>query len=442
MKRHAELPGAPPKLVETKYAYAELLARGNREFATPSEETERFCRAHPLAQPRARFGAWLTAPASVVATAALVALLLHVVTSPRPVRQPPSSAPVRAAVSAAPVPDRARSAKAPSERAAVPLPAGERRLGDGSVVSLGPGGSARLVERGQSVSVVLDRGRVTLAVEPRPRDAELEVTAGAFRFRVIGTRFSVTRNGAEVALHVAEGRVAVFGERGELATVSAGGDWTNAERKPAAPAETAESRAAPPSAPPRSTPDCRELARGGEARQAEACYLERATGTGLDAETALLEVARLRRDVLADPNGALSALERYRTHFPNGSLRGEADLARVVLLSRLGRPEEALAASQALLDSPNGSERAFELRLLRGNVYKKALGDAARAAAEYAKAEALDGSSAEAAYLFGSCLEELGDPEGASAAYRRYLAKSPKGKRADDVRRRLERSSP
>ncbi|HEX6273023.1 MAG TPA: FecR family protein, partial [Polyangiaceae bacterium] len=439
MKRDAEILQAPPKLVDTPYAYAELLSRGNHEFATSTDETERFCRAHARARPRSRVGALLLAPAGVVATAAFVVLLLQIVTSRPPQQQRGAS--ISASGSAAPGLHRPPNVPAASEPGPVALAAGERRLDDGSVVRLSPEGAARLVERGKSVSIVLERGRVSLAVEPRRADAELEVSAGAFRFRVVGTRFSVTRAGAEVALRVDEGRVAVFGERGELAMVGAGGDWSSAEPEPSASAGPSAARATPPSTPPRPAPDCRELARDGEAKRAEDCYLERSAGVGLEAETALLEVARLRRDVLADPSGALSALERYRVRFPNGSLRGEADIARVVLLSRLGRPRDALAESQRLLDSPNGSERAFELRLLRGNVYRKGLGDTALAAAEYAKAETLEGAGAEAAYLLGSCLEELGDDEGASSAYRRYLAKSPKGKRADDVRRRLERSS-
>jgi tetratricopeptide (TPR) repeat protein len=146
--------------------------------------------------------------------------------------------------------------------------------------------------------------------------------------------------------------------------------------------------------------------------------------------------------VFDDPAGALQALESYRKRFPNGSLRSEADIARVVLLTRLGRPNEALAESERLLDSPHGRERAFELRMLRGNVYRKGLGNAALAAREFAQAEKLDGASSEATYFLGTCLEELGDAAGAAAAYRRYLQKTPKGKRASEVRGRLERLAP
>jgi tetratricopeptide (TPR) repeat protein len=189
-------------------------------------------------------------------------------------------------------------------------------------------------------------------------------------------------------------------------------------------------------------PDCRDHARSGEPAKAEDCYLERAKGSGLDAETAFLEVARLRRDVLDDPAGALNALEGYRQRFPSGALRHEADITHAVLLARLGRSSEALAETERLLDSPQGRERAFELRLLRGNIYRKGLGNTALAAREYASAEKVERANSEASYLLGSCLDELGDGEGAKAAYRRYLEQSPTGKRATDVQKRLARLSP
>jgi hypothetical protein len=347
--------------------------------------------------------------------------------------------------------DRALREPVVAESAGVKLGSGERRLSDGSTVNLATGGSARLRERGKATSVVLDGGKLTLAVEPRHADAELEVLAGTYRFKVIGTRFSVTRSGDRVELSVDEGRVAVQGVEGEIVTVSAGGTWSSADPTRVVPTHDAPAAKGPaptrPEAPsnadqPASTPDCRDLARRGEPRKAEACYLERAAGTGLEAETAFLEVARLRRDVLGELPSALSALEGYRKRFPNGSLRSEADLAHVVLLTRLGRHDEALAESQGLLDSPTGNERAFELHLLRGNIYRKNLGNPRLAAREYAKGEQLDGASSEATYFLGSCLEELGDAEGAASAYRRYLDKAPKGKRAGEVRVRLERLSP
>ena len=87
---------------------------------------------------------------------------------------------------------------------------------------------------------------------------------------------------------------------------------------------------------------------------------------------ALYELARLRRDVLGDADGALAALGDYRQRFPAGSLRNEVEVSRIELLARLKRGPEALEASERLLGTPGGRERAAELRLLRGNVYRAA----------------------------------------------------------------------
>jgi ferric-dicitrate binding protein FerR (iron transport regulator) len=451
MRRANEAVPNPPKLVELAHPYAVVIAQGNREYETPPAETERFCRSRARRRRVLRFRGLLLA----AALASFVIAVLTAGTAMRPVGGS-KTAPNPQAVAddfAGRLPPRTPSAPVVSESSGVTLSVGERKLSDGSVVNLSPGGAARLRDRGKATSVVLDGGKLTLAVEPRDKDAGLEVVAGTYRFKVIGTRFSVTRSGEEVELRVDEGRVAVYGARGELATVSAGGAWSSARRghiQAAQEPSSASSRSSRPPeegsmpSPPSSaaSPDCRALARRGEAKRAEACYLERSKGTGLDAETALLEVSRLRRDVLGELPSALSALETYRRRFPNGSLRSEADLAHVVLLTRLGRHEEALAESQRLLDSPTGRERAFELRVLRGNIHRRSLGNAALAAQEYAQAEKLDGSNSEASYLLGSSLEALGDARGAANAYRRCLDKAPRGKRASEVRERLERLPP
>jgi hypothetical protein len=182
--------------------------------------------------------------------------------------------------------------------------------------------------------------------------------------------------------------------------------------------------------------DCLDLARKGDSKAAERCFSERASGTGLSAEMALYEMARLRRDVLRDANGALSALDDYRQRFPQGSLRHEVSITRVELLSDVGKSREALNESETLLASASGQERAAELHLLRGNIFRHDLSDFKSATAEYAKAEALGGAlAAEANRLQGASLESLGDADGAIAAYRRYLARGDASRKADVTRR-------
>jgi hypothetical protein len=186
-------------------------------------------------------------------------------------------------------------------------------------------------------------------------------------------------------------------------------------------------------------PDCLGLARQGATHDAERCFVDRARGSGLGAEMALYELGRLRRNVLGDPEGALAALAEHRARFPAGSLRTEVEMSYLELLVQVGRSREALERSDALLQSQSGTERAAELRLLRGDVFRRKLRDLRAAEREYGLAEQLAGS-AEATYLRGVCLEGLSELTSAGEAYRRYLSK-PLRPRAEEVQRRLQRLS-
>jgi len=198
----------------------------------------------------------------------------------------------------------------------------------------------------------------------------------------------------------------------------------------AAPAQTPASDVA-------TTPDCLSLARAGQTRDAEACFLKRAEGSGLGAEMALYEVARLRRDVLGDAAGALRALAEYRTRFPAGSLRREADMSQLELLVQLGRTDEALRLSEELLSSSASGERATELHLLRGHILRKTRSFAA-AAHEYELVESATARRGDVIYFHALCLEALGRTRDAAAFLTQYL-EQPQHSYAEDARRRLER---
>jgi len=189
-----------------------------------------------------------------------------------------------------------------------------------------------------------------------------------------------------------------------------------------------------------SAPDCLSLARGGQTRQAEACFLKRAEGSGLGAEMALYEVARLRRDVLADAAGALVALAEYRSRFPTGSLRREADMSQLELLLQLGRTDEALKQSDQLLSSSAG-ERTAELRLLRGNILRKTQSRFAEALHEYELAESAGMRGGDLKYFRALCLEAVGREPEAAALFAQYL-EQPQHSYAEDARRRLQRLRP
>ena len=216
------------------------------------------------------------------------------------------------------------------------------------------------------------------------------------------------------------------------------------------PAAVPNPGATPPTAAPASAqepadtataPDCLSLARQGQTRDAETCFLKRAEGSGLGAEMALYEVARLRRDVLADASGALAALAEYRARFPNGSLRREADMSQLELLLQLGRSDEALKQSDELLSSSASGERAAELHLLRGHVLRKAQSRFADAEHEYALAERAGARGGEVTYFRALCLEALDRKSEAAALFAQYL-EQPQRAYAEDARRRLERLRP
>jgi len=185
-------------------------------------------------------------------------------------------------------------------------------------------------------------------------------------------------------------------------------------------------------------PDCLSLARRGQTRDAEACFLERAQGSGLGAEMALYEVARLRRDVLADAAGALAALAEYRNRFPAGTLAREANMSQLELLLQLGRSDEALKLSDELLSSSRSGERAAELHLLRGHVLRKAQSRFADAEHEYELAESAGARGGEVTYFRALCLEALGRAPEAAALFAKYL-QQPQRAYAEDARRRLEK---
>jgi tetratricopeptide (TPR) repeat protein len=254
-------------------------------------------------------------------------------------------------------------------------------------------------------------------------------------------------------LAVSKGKVAVWRGEQALTEVGAGERWHEKRQdtpardaRPAAADEpelaptTSSAAAARGRAPgsPSGDADCLGLARQGEPQQAERCFERQASGSSLGAEAALCELGRLRADVLGDLPGALRALSEHRRRFPEGALASEAELARLDLLLRLGRRDEVLTESQRLLGSPVGRERALELRLLRGKLYRSQ-GDVAHAEQEYAVvAGSPTPAGAEASYRRARCLEDLGRSSEAAAEYERYLARDHRAYRREAEQRLQE----
>ncbi|MGE5785232.1 MAG: FecR domain-containing protein [Myxococcales bacterium] len=350
--------------------------------------------------------------------------------------------------------------------AAILLAAGRSRLPDGTEVVLNDGAQGTYRKAAQRTSVEFERGRLEIAVARQPQGHHFVVKTRGIDFVVKGTRFSVKVNEPTVELEVSEGRVEVRDSDRALATVDAGGRWSNAsaavviepptqDEKPEASstAEMVPSRTAPAvavhvatdkhqtvnsEASPSDPASCRDLLHAGKSAAAEQCYLKIATGAGLSAEMALYEVARLRRDVLANPTGALAALDEYGSRFASGTLAPEAQMARVDLLARLGRVDEALTASAQVLSTPVGRARAVELRLLRGNLLREQKYDCASAIAEYRLIAADPGPrGAQAQFGLANCLERLGRIDEAISTYR-SCAERKNVKQADQARQRLK----
>lgn len=315
---------------------------------------------------------------------------------------------------------------APTARAIAP---GRWRISEEAQIELSPG-SAALAEHpsGGSPALSLERGQLTLVVQKKPRPAPFRVLAGPFTFTVLGTEFSVARGPGRVSLAVTEGRVAVSRAGRRLAVVAAGGGWSGDPRP----------------APRRPPPACAERGvRPGPAMLA--CLRAEAAGAGLRAQIALFHIGRIHEEDLREPSAALATFEELRRRFPRGPLRPESDLSIVELLAVTGRHAEALDESAALLARGSSAERTTELRMLRGDLYRKRA-DLVHAEREYrlatdaatGVATAATPTADEALFLHAETLAALGRRGDAIARYRGYLERA-RPLRAAEARAHLAR---
>jgi TolA-binding protein len=89
-----------------------------------------------------------------------------------------------------------------------------------------------------------------------------------------------------------------------------------------------------------------------------------AEGSGPVAENASYELGRALRDQLTSPREAIEAWNRYRTRFPRGLLRAEADISILETLLSVGDRNGALAEADAFLRRHPQSERRVEVERL------------------------------------------------------------------------------
>jgi hypothetical protein len=91
-------------------------------------------------------------------------------------------------------------------------------------------------------------------------------------------------------------------------------------------------------------------------------------GAGPAAENAVYEMGRVLRDGLHRPRAAVAAWVSYRTRFPDGLLRAEADLSILETLAKLGDKAAALSEAEAFLSRYPNSERRDEVAKLAARV--------------------------------------------------------------------------
>ena len=292
--------------------------------------------------------------------------------------RPPEPAPTVAAATPAPAAGPEVMPLPPPAAATTPSPARPQALGPTQTVQTG--GGERLVRalrdgveveiRPRSVLAVDEQGtpevragRVGFTVAPQPPGQHFTVRAGGFKVVVVGTRFLVKVDSGDVGVSVDEGVVEIRDRKNlSVARVTAGQSWSQprggrvaaaANPRPPAPATEPD--------PDQDLADARAARAASDPKRAVAIYQRLAGRGGPLAENALYELGGIYRDQLGDPRKALAAWERYRSRYPRGLLRAEADLSIVDTLSHLGDMKRALKEADAFLARYPRSERRAEV---------------------------------------------------------------------------------
>ncbi len=267
----------------------------------------------------------------------------------------------------------------------------DKRIGlaDGSTVVVGSG--TRLVLSQASTTEVrleLLHGRADFEVTRNP-DRQFEVVASGYTVRVVGTRFSVSYQPAELAgrftVAVQQGIVELRRPNGALLRLEAGEHWSSA----ALPENEASPAAQPSPEPPPSaaqgsrvdglgsstakTPtepavDAKELLERANRARVQGRALEAATALETlwrqhqqdpRASLAALQLGRIRADQLGDIAGAVEAW-RGSLALGGGASQREDAMARLIEgYARLGNREKCREMRRTYLEQfPRGAQRA------------------------------------------------------------------------------------
>jgi tetratricopeptide (TPR) repeat protein len=331
----------------------------------------------------------------------------------------------------------------------------------------------------------VEGGAVRFKVPHRRPGHPFVVRAERYRVIVLGTRFGVAVNGdRRVDVDVDEGVVEVWNSDLRLARLEPGQRWNSAESAdspandgspangPAPEAsggaadhaaeelELPEAAAAQKLSPSagmktgRSEPHRRQSARGGtrvavvagparatespaaaraalaagDAPRALEIYRNLAQKTGPAAENAAYEIGRILNE-RGQSTAAVAAWRRYRSDYPSGILRVEADVSIIETLARAGESDDALTEATDFLRRRPDSERRGEIARVAGDLYR-ARGDCRHAVGAYQVAlsasRARDLTEA-AGFYRAACLVRLGEA-GAVEALRSHVRAYPEGR--------------
>jgi tetratricopeptide (TPR) repeat protein len=412
-----------------------------------------------------RRGARLSWFAGGVASTAALALACAAWLWPRVVETPPS-------------PDRVT-------RQAVPSPAGPetRRL------TLDGGVEAELqrtsVMRIEGSDARVEDGTVRFKVPKRRPGHPFVVRAETYRVIVLGTRFGVAVDEARrVDVDVDEGVVEVWNGAMRLARLEPGQRWNSvpptadeapADRTPTGEAadQATEKLQLPRTEPPDKTPApavepetillpraeahhrrststhgsgrvamvgaparggaetpsaARAALAAGDAPRALEIYKSLAQKTGPVAENASYEIGRIQNE-RGQPAAAVATWRRYRSDYPNGILRVEADVSIIETLAKAGDTDEALTEATDFLRRRPDSERRGEIARVAGDLYR-ARGDCRHAIGAYQVAQSASRARdvVEAATFYrAACLVRIGEGNGIDAV-RSYARAYPEGR--------------
>lgn len=265
-----------------------------------------------------------------VAVAAAAAAVIGLNSLPSSLAEPPAAAPPLAVRVEPPPATHIATTDAPTRTT----------IGE-ATLTLGAHSEMRLSgSDAQGWLVLLDRGAVDCEVAPRHGRPPFVVQAGETRVTVVGTRFSVRRDGSEQQVQVREGHVHVQSGVADL-MLGPGETWPNepptisSDSLPEvrAPARPAQLRALRPRAFAHDRASQFASAARLEASDPEAAiarYRQLAAGKGPWAANALYAQARLELERGRTARAA-TLLRRYREHHPRGTNAADVE----ALLQRL-----------------------------------------------------------------------------------------------------------